>query len=389
MGLLNFFSKVFGKPKQPKSENYVYSNALVSIPQYQLREESALYGNCVECLARNASLLTPVVSGEEGTKGWETTNYILGVRPNPTINSYQFLHAFSQDYFYFGMAVARMVLNSVTGNLEGIYNIPLERIVGDPVEYNGELWFQISDENGNVAYYPRSYLLICVRKGTSQNPFSRYDCSLDTTLDALDSDIKSFKKQLANAKIIRFVATPVSNSMDGPEVIRKKIDTQCAGDSQVLVAPDGATVSPVNIPSPTVAKQPAITDYEGNVYSYFGLTEKMLQNDLTDSSSHFMDYKALGGFKKDLIQELTTAIITRKSYGYGNRVTLVSPDDSTEENGIKKAQTLISSGYFKPNEIRRLIHMDPIEGGDTAITSANYSKTPSADGAGRPKGEQK
>ena len=73
MGLLNFFSKVFGKPKQPKSENYIGTTVAISTPQYQLREESALYGNCVECLARNASLLTPVVSGEEGTKGWETT----------------------------------------------------------------------------------------------------------------------------------------------------------------------------------------------------------------------------------------------------------------------------------------------------------------------------
>ena len=130
------------------------------------------------------------------------------------------------------------------------------------------------------------------------------------------------------------------------------------------------------------------------IYSYFGFSKTFARGNFTEDQFQAVYESALEPFINDLAQEMTYKLLTRKEIGFGNRVEIMSDPLQTASRNtrIKLASTLQSCATYRPNDIRRLLYQEPIEGGDKAVqnlTFVNKDKADQADNAGTDDSEQR
>ena len=122
---------------------------------------------------------------------------------------------------------------------------------------------------------------------------------------------------------------------------------------------------------------------QNNVYNYFGVNKKILQNSFTgDEWAAFYEGK-IEPFALQLSLVLTNMLYTPVQKSHGNRVELTSNrlQYATISEKLRVVQGMMDRGMLTPNEGREIFNMAPRDGGDEYYIRAEYTRGNYNDGS--------
>jgi phage portal protein BeeE len=138
---------------------------------------------------------------------------------------------------------------------------------------------------------------------------------------------------------------------------------------------------------PTTATAEEMSDFRDRVYRYFGVNEKIIKANYTESEYDAFYESRIEPFLVALSLELTYKIFTERERAFGNKIWYESNrlQFASAKTKISMVQ-LVDRGLMTPNEYRELFNMAPYEGGDEFVLRLDTAKTgDSTNDVGRPK----
>lgn len=371
--ILDIFKKV--KPEQKLS--YTQFRELGSYVSYFGSFGNDIYNSedvraCIRALSEHTSKANPRCTDERIEK-------ILSIAPNKYMNGKDML-AKLRNVLEIKNTAFLYIERDNKNNVVGFYPVPYSTFMA--VEYKNGLFiqFQFSGTAANQLTIPWEDLAV-LRKdyvksdisGENNNPL----LNTLSVVNTLDAGIQNAVKSTANLRGV----LKSTKAMLSPDDVRKQKD-QFVADYMNLsneggIASLDATqeFTPIQM-KPTTATAEEANAYRQRIYRYFGVNEKIIQSDYTESEYDAFFESRIEPFLVALSLELTRKIFSERAISFNNRVWYESNRLQFASAKTKIAMVaLVDRGLMTPNEYRELFNMAPYEGGDEFILRLDTEKT--------------
>ena len=371
--ILDIFKKV--KPEQKLS--YTQFRELGSYVSYFGSFGNDIYNSedvraCIRALSEHTSKANPRCTDERIEK-------ILSIAPNKYMNGKDML-AKLRNILEIKNTAFLYIERDNKNNVVGFYPVPYSTFMA--VEYKNGLFiqFQFSGTAANQLTIPWEDLAV-LRKdyiksdisGENNNPL----LNTLSVVNTLDAGIQNAVKSTANLRGV----LKSTKAMLSPDDVRKQKD-QFVADYMNLsneggIASLDATqeFTPIQM-KPTTATAEEANAYRQRIYRYFGVNEKIIQSDYTESEYDAFFESRIEPFLVALSLELTRKIFSERAISFNNRVWYESNRLQFASAKTKIAMVaLVDRGLMTPNEYRELFNMAPYEGGDEFILRLDTEKT--------------
>jgi len=127
---------------------------------------------------------------------------------------------------------------------------------------------------------------------------------------------------------------------------------------------------------PTTATAEEANAYRDRVYKYFGVNEKIIKSNYTESEYDAFYESRIEPFLVALSLELTGKIYTDREISYGNIIYYESNRLQFASARTKISMvSLVDRGLMTPNEYREIWNLAPYEGGDEFVLRLDTAKT--------------
>lgn len=205
------------------------------------------------------------------------------------------------------------------------------------------------------------------------------NAALDATMALLDIQNQGIREGVKSAATYRFMAT-LNNFSKAEDIAkeRKRFSSQnLATDADgggILLFPNTYT----NVQQ--IKSQPYIVDAEQmklintNVFNYFGVNEKILQNNATSDEMDAFYNGALEPFAIQLAEVLSKMFYSYRERNSGNAVYVTSDrlQYMSVQNKVAMVTQLGDRGMMTINEARHLFNYAPLPEGNTAPIRGEY-----------------
>lgn len=361
MGLLDL---IFSK----KEKTLVASNTFKTFNAYtpvfynwngKLYESELVRASC-DAKARHISKLKVEIRGS-ANKNLQTK---VKHQPNNFQTWSQFLYRLSTILDIDGTAFI-VPISDKKGDIAGYYSIlPSQTSI---VEFQNVQYLRYQFATGGIAAVELDRCGIMTRHQYQDDFFGSNNTALNPTMDLINIQNQGIKENIKNGASFRFMAKLTNFAK--PEDIKKErenfteqnLKTESGG---FLLFPNtyDSIQQIQSRPYPVNPEQMKII--QTNVFNYFGVNEKILQNSaIGDDLSAFYE-GAIEPFSIQLSEVLTKMTFSQleQSYGAevivtGNRLQYMRPDEK-----IKLGETGSDRGWMTVNEIRELLNYPLLEG---------------------------
>lgn len=377
MGLFSKLRVLFGGKGAAEDKNKNLSELAIvgTKPSFSFEQNVELnsqYCSCRNFLAKQVSMIE-VFAAYKGKLDptMKDINRLFTDRPNPIQTPSEFLYTVASSYFGDGIAIVQIVYDL---NMTPAALFPVDTGRATVSHSGNELYITFYDQSGNKITLNANDLLVLVRKPNADNPLYSTDRSLEQVVEVINANYKGLENAVIQSHLIRYIVTWPSVVKDS-KAIRQDFSDQLSSDTDgMVVLSHGEKFTPITSQA-TYAKQPEMDDLSDQIYSYFGLTKNMLESSVTDTQHHYMMQYDIMPFVNTLCEEATYKFFTERERGYGNSIMCVSEplSKSSLDTKYKIASLLKDSGYYTPNELRRLVGADEIQGGDELVHSLNFT----------------
>jgi len=333
--------------------------------------ESELCRASIHAIATHCSKLKPIVKGAR--KDLQT---ILEFQPNPYMDTTKFLYK-----------IATIVETENTAFIVPIYDQYFQKIIGFyPVqpsqaeirERDGKEYVVFRFSNGNKGAIERENVGVMTKFFYKHDFFGESNEALAPTLDLLSVQQQGIKEGIKAGATIRFLAKLCSTlKPDDIETERKRwVKTNLDISNNGGVAVFDAKYSDVKAvdSKPYIVDPNQIETIQNNVFDYFGVNEKILQNNFAPEEWAAFYEAKVEPFSLQLSLVLSNMLYTAEQKTRGNSVQFTSNRlqyASTSEK-LAVAEKLLDRGVLSRNEAREIFNMEAIEGGDDYIIRGEY-----------------
>ena len=247
------------------------------------------------------------------------------------------------------------------------------------LESRGEVWLRYHFGNGQTGAMELSRCGVMTKHQYQSDLFGETNDALGNTMALLDLQNQGVQEGIKNSASYRFLAQ-MSNFMKPDDLAkeRKRFDREnMRGEGGgLLLFPNTYT----NIKQ--IESKPFTVDadqqklIETNVYNYFGVNEKILQNScIGDEWAAFYE-GAIEPFAIQLSEVLTRMVYTRREIGTGNEITVTANrlQYMSAHDKMDMASQMADRGLMTRNEIRQVLQLPPLpeEIGDTLPVRGEY-----------------
>lgn len=345
---------------------------------------------CIRTLSEHTSKANPRCNVKEIER-------LLSLKPNKYMNGKDMLAKLRNILEIKNTAflyIERDNLNKVIG----FYPVPFQSF--QAVEHNNRLFikFEFAGDATDSLVVAWEDLAVLRKDYVYSDIFGESNKPLLPTLDVvntIDAGLKNAVKSTANLRGI----LKSTKAMLSPEDVRKQKDTFVRDymniDNEGGIASLDATqeFKEINL-KPTTATAEEAKAYRDRVYRYFGVNEKIITSNYTESEYDAFYESRIEPFLIALSLELTRKIFSDRELSYGNQIWFESNRLQYASAKTKISMVaLVDRGLMTPNEYRALFNMSPYEGGDDFVLRLDTQKTgdstdPTSNPVGRPKGEE-
>lgn len=282
----------------------------------------------------------------------------------------------------------------------GFYPVPYE--TATTVEYKNGLFVQFHF-NGRATKQltiPWEDLAVVRNDYLNSDIYGETNLPLLNTLDVLNTLDKGAANAVKSTANLRGILKS-TKAMLSPDDVKKQKDLFVKDymnlDNEGGIASIDSTQEFIPITmKPTTASAEESAAYRDKIYKYFGVNEKILKSEYTESQYDAFYESRIEPFLVALSLEITRKVFTDREISFGAEVWFESNRLQYASAKTKISMVaLVDRGLMTPNEYRELFNMAPYEGGDEFVLRLDTSKTgdttddaPSANPVGRPKSEE-
>ena len=385
---MGFFQNLFKSIMKDKQQTQAYTQfqELGTFKSYFGSFGNDIYASddvraCVRALAENTSKANP----RSTVKNIE---YLLGLRPNKYMNGKDFLEKLRNILEVKNTAFA-FIDRDEKGNVIAIYPVPYQSF--EAVEYKTRLFvqFQFSGTAAQNLTVPWEDLVVLRKDYLNSDIAGENNLPLLGTLDVIGTMDKGLQNAVKSTANLRGILKS-TKAMLSPEALKENRDRFVSDymniSNQGGIASLDATqeFKEINL-KPTTATAEEMSDFRERVYRYFGVNEKIIKSNYSESEYDAFYESRIEPFLVALSLELTYKIFTERERAFGNKIWYESNrlQFASAKTKISMVQ-LVDRGLMTPNEYRELFNMAPYEGGDEFVLRLDTAKTGDTTEAGRP-----
>ena len=252
------------------------------------------------------------------------------------------------------------------------------------VENNGILYLRYAFSSGQFGAVELSRCGIMTKFQYQDDFFGAPNTALKSTMQLIDLQNQGIQEGIKSSASFRFMArlTNFKNEEDLALEQQNFTKTNLKADAGgMLLFPN--TYTDIK----QITSQPFTVDAEQmklinqNVYDYFGVNEKILQNNAMGDELDAFFNGAIEPFTVQLSDVMTNMTFTKNEQSFGNYVIATANrlQYMSVDKKIKMAQQMGDRGIMTINEIRELFNYAPLPDGDRATIRGEYYFTDEKD----------
>lgn len=278
-------------------------------------------------------------------------------------------------------------------NVIGFYPIPYQTYTA--VEYKNGLYVEFMFDGSAVnqlvvpwedlAVLRKDYLMSDIG-GESNKPLLGTLDVINTMDQGLENAVKSTANLRGILKSTKGMLSPEDRKKQKDSFVKDYMNISNAGGIASLDSTQ--EFKEINL-KPTTATAEEQDSYRERVYRYFGVNEKIIKSNYTESEYDAFYESRIEPVLVALSLELTRKIFTDREISFGAKIWYESNRLQFASAKTKISMVaLVDRGLMTPNEYRELFNMAPYEGGDEFVLRLDTQKTgdTSDDGTGNPVG---
>lgn len=378
----SLFGMIFGKQKQaPITASYLqmlngfnptFTNYTGNL------YESKVARQCIDRIATYCAKLIPKhIKGSINNEVNLTINQLLQNRPNPLMNTYDFIYKIISMLYTDSNAFV-FIQKDKQGYITGFYPIIATQYELYQNESN-EVYLQFDFINGQTYYIPYLQLIhlrLFYNKGdifgTNSNVLKT---DIQTSVTASEGIANAIKTSNNLKGILKF-----TNSMLKEKDIKASKDAfvkdylNLENTSGIASLDAKAEFQEVNI-KPITLDKAQLEQVNNNVYDYFGISEKIIRNDFTDNEWNAFYEGVIEPRAMQLSYEFTNKIFSNVAIQEGNKIVFTA-NRLQYQSLDKKKQILeiaLPYGLLTKDMALEVLDLPPIGGeeGKKIIQSLN------------------
>jgi HK97 family phage portal protein len=339
--------------------------------------------SCIHSIATHCAKLKPQ-HRKERTVIEDNLNRMLSLRPNPYMNSFDFIYKIVTQLLCTNNAFVYIHYDE-TGRTSGFFPINFSTL--RLLEYKGELFVEFSFCGGKRTCLPYADLIHIRRHFNDDDIFGSAQREvLRAPLDVLSAInqgiINTIKLSAGLRGLLKF------KSVTPPDKQKKIKDDFVESYLNINNADGFATLDPSTefqelklAPQTADDKQTAIA--RENIYRFFNVSEEIVRSKYTEDEYNSFYSSVVEPIAIQLSLEFTYKIFTEKEIGHHNEI-IFSAERMTFASNATKAEViakLMPLGIFSINQACEIMEMPKIneEFADKHIISLNYVNASKAD----------
>lgn len=324
--------------------------------------ESELVRSAVDARARHASKLQINVVGSAKPK----LRNALKAGPNSWQTWSQFLYRTSTILDMQNNVFIVPVLDEY-GQPTGIYPILPSNCA--LIEHAGEIWIRYKFRTGQIAAMPFKECALMTKHQYEDDFFGTKNSALNNTMKLIHLQEEGISEAVKNSNTYRFIAK--ANNFTKADDLKKERQRFTAanlrgdGDGGVLLFPNTYSDIRQIVGKPYVVDTEQIKMINTNVYNYFGVNEKVLQNSETgDEWSAFYE-GATEQFAVQLSETLSKMLYTEKERARGNGIHASANrlQYMSNKDKLSVSTQLLDRGMLMLDEARAIWNLPPLPDG--------------------------
>lgn len=378
MGLL---SKVLGTPSRGPIDSPAYWSTFTSYTPVFTSFDGGLYEQmltraAVQRQADACSKLRPEVIGSAQPR----IHRAIRTAPNDYMTWPQFLSRVSTILDVDTTAYVVPSFDS-RGNKTGVW--PLRASNAELVEYEGEPYVRFSFEAGdpfmgNQAALPLDEVCILTRFQYDSDFFGSGNGPLRPMLRLSDLQRQAQEQAMKAAPALRFIGRLGSSVRpeDIDEKRKKFSDDNLSSKNTSGILMYDQTWDEVRQLEPKSYTVPVeeMQRIDSNVYSYFGISDDILQNKYDEDTWGAYYEGRVEPFAIQLGEGLTRILYSERERSQGNRIMFSSNRLEYASNASKRnmVRDMLDRGVMTLNQAREVLQLPPTEDGDVYVVRGEY-----------------
>lgn len=326
---------------------------------------------CVHTLAEHTSKASAVVRQDLAMER------ILRVRPNMYMNGKDFLYK-CRTLYEINNTVFVYINRDDKGKAISLYPIP--NCQAEAIDSGGRLFIRFTLSAGEKMTASWEDLLVLRRHYNESDIFGDTNEAILTSLDLLSTTGQGMANAIKSTANLRGILKSTKAMLSDEDVKRQKERfvtdyLNLENSSGIAMLDSTVDFKPVDV-KPEIATYEHVEQLRENIYRYFGVSEDAIQGKLHgDAWEAFYD-SAIEPFLIALGLELTYKVYSERQRGFGNEIVF----ESNRLQYLSMTQKLemvqyIDRGIMTPNELRAVLNLAPIDGGDIPLRRLDTAPT--------------
>ena len=332
--------------------------------------ESELVRSAIDCLARNSAKLRPEFTGAAKQKLIRQ----LKNKPNEFQSWYQFLYRLRTIYEIQNNAIIVPMLDKYD-QVTGIF--PVLPSSCEVVEYKGVEYLRYHFSNNQVGAIELSRCGLVTKHQYKNDIFGDRNTALNSTMALIDINKQGIKEAIKASASFRFMAQMINFATDADIAAERKrfVETNFKADSGELLLFSNKVGQIHQIDSkPYSIDDKQMEQISKSVFNYFGVSEEAVQNKLVGDAAAAFYEGAIEPFAIQASEAITFMLYTPIEINTGNSFMFSANRIQFMSNGDKLnfVTSMADRGLATINELRDVLNMPPVEGGDRLIARGEY-----------------
>ena len=361
---LGLFDKIFRpKAEQVKSDQFWQTFTAYQPQFYSVAGqvyEVLLVRAAIDFRARQNAKLRVQITGSANEK----LRTLAQHKPSEFQTWYKFLYRVSTILDVQNNCIIVPILDEY-GRITGYY--PVLPSVTELVSVNGEPYLRYQFQNGQVAAMELSRCGILNKYQYLSDFFGENNDALNSTMNLIAMNEQNISEAVKQSATFRFMARV--NNFTKAEDLKKEQDrfasTSMTGAGGIILFPSTfADIQQIKSSAYNV-DQAELDLINGNVFSYFGVNEKLLQSLATADELDAFFNCCVEPFEIQLSEALTDMTFSGREQTNGNRIEVTANrlQYASLAQRISMAKELGDRGMIMRDEVRELFNLAPLPDG--------------------------
>lgn len=376
---MGFFQNIF-KPKNAIITNSKLINEIQGFfstwngDQYN----NDIYRGAIDAIARNCGKLkgSHIINYSNHREAGDCKiNRLLQNRPNPYMNSYDFLYKMVTRLYLFNNSFA-LLEKDERGNLQAVYPITCNSVEFLSDNTNN-LYCRFLMNNGNKFIFNYKDIIHLRRHFNSNELLGDNNTAINPAIELAHTQnegiINGIKAGANLRGILKFT------QLLAPEKLKEEKEKfindylQINNDGGIVTTDTKSEYIPIES-KPTFLTADQTEAIENKIYNYLGITKKIVNGSYNEDEYLAFYESILEPIALCLSMEFTSKVFTDREITYGHQIIYESGrlQYASNKSKVSLIKELAPMGILSINQALEILNLPSIQDGDKKILSLNY-----------------